>query len=149
VGAGAAFAALAHVPGMANLAWGGLGAAGAIYQGINTFREFNDPNKTPGQRDLSLVSTVMQGAGAALLWTPVGMPLLIAGGILGMAGDFLGKIPFVNSAFKWVDKQMAPVVKAVAPVVKAVGHGIVKGAEAIGHGIASAAHAVGHFFSSL
>ncbi|HEY9721423.1 MAG TPA: hypothetical protein V6D47_05390 [Oscillatoriaceae cyanobacterium] len=142
VGAGASIAALAHVPMAGTLAWGGLGAAGAIYQGINTWNEFHNPNKTAGQRDMSALSTGLQAAGTALLWTPVGMPMLVAGGVLSMFGDTIGKIPFVNDACKWINKK-------IGPAVKTVGKAVVGAAKAVGSAVSGAAHAVGHFFSSL
>lgn len=142
LGAGGAIAALAHVPGAVSLAWGGLGAAGAIYQGINTWNEFHNPNKTAGQRDMSLLSTGLQAAGVALIGTPIGLPLLAAGGVLSMVGDFVGKVPFVNDACKWINKK-------VGPVVSTVGKAVVGAAKTVGHALSGAAHAVGHFFSSL
>lgn len=147
-GAGAAFAALSHAPWAAaagTVAWGGLGAASAIYQGIQTWQYFNNPKATSGQRGLSLVSTIMQGAGAALIFTPVGLPLLAAGGIIGMLCGPLGKFGPINSAFKWMGKELKPVTRFLAPV----GHAITQAAGAVVHGLGSAAHAVGHFFSSI
>lgn len=89
---------------------GFMGVAGTIYQGIQAFKEFNDPNKTAGQRGFAVTSAVLQGIGTVACFIPggqvVGFPLIMVGGLLGMAGDWLGKMPWANAAFSWIGKQL-------------------------------------------
>jgi hypothetical protein len=103
-----------------NLMGGFLGVAGTIYQGIRTFNEFRDPTKTAGQRGMSLVSTVLTGAGTVAMFIPggqiVGLPLIIGGGILGAVGDWVGKLSVVNHACEWVGKKLGPVARGIGHV---------------------------------
>ncbi|MDB5097796.1 MAG: hypothetical protein JWM80_2217 [Cyanobacteria bacterium RYN_339] len=108
-----------------NLMGGFLGVAGTIFQGIKTFKEFNDPTKNAGQRGLALTSTLLTGAGTVLMFIPggqvIGVPLMIAGGILGAVGDWLGKFPVVNQAFEWVGDKLGKAASAVGDFAKGVG----------------------------
>lgn len=125
-GAAAAVAALAKVPGAGMAAWGGLGLASTIYQGITTWRYFHDPKATPGMRDISMASTIVQAVGVGMMFfpplAPIGLALSFGGGIAGSLAGWIGKWGPVNSACKWIDKKLAPVAHVASRVVEHVGH---------------------------
>jgi hypothetical protein len=110
-------------------AW--MGVAGTITQGIQAFKEFQDPNKTAGQRGFATTAAVLSGIGTIACFIPggqvIGFPLLIGAGLLGFAGDWLGKFPIANKIFS------------------AIGSGI----STVAGGLKNAASGVKHFFSHL